>query len=280
MRSVLAVLLLLVPGASFAQTPSARPETPATTVLPPIGLPLPPIGLSLPPIGLAPSTPTPTTSPRVADADRTRRDRRGDTPHRRPSLMPIYVVPAYGVYAWAPLAPSTTGAATPGLATAGPEATPPSTATPASADRVPSRPPTGTLRLELQPRATGQLFLDDAYVGTLDELGTEFTLAEGRHQLEIRQPGFRPFTLTVRIDEGRALVYRGELERIAAPSSPAQTLAQTLAPAAAPAPAPPIASIARKPFYFIPGCYLGDVPPKDAGLPATCDQSRAVVFRP
>ena len=30
----------------------------------------------------------------------------------------------------------------------------------------------------------------------------------------------------------------------------------------------------------IPGCYLGDVAPKDAGLPATCDQSRAVTFRP
>ena len=115
-----------------------------------------------------------------------------------------------------------------------------------------------SLRLDLQPRPSGQLFVDTAYVGTLDELGTEFTMAEGQHHLEIRQPGFKPFTLIVRIDEGRALVYRGELERVG--------------PAAAP--------IARKPFYYIPGCYLGDVPPKDAGLPTTCDQSRAVTYRP
>ena len=40
------------------------------------------------------------------------------------------------------------------------------------------------------------------------------------------------------------------------------------------------APIARKPFYFIPGCYLGDVPPKDAGLPASCDQSKTVVVKP
>ena len=32
-------------------------------------------------------------------------------------------------------------------------------------------------------------------------------------------------------------------------------------------------------IYFIPGCYLGDVPPKDAGLPAGCDASRAVTFK-
>jgi hypothetical protein len=32
-------------------------------------------------------------------------------------------------------------------------------------------------------------------------------------------------------------------------------------------------------FYLIPGCYMGNVPPKDAGLPATCDLSRTQTFR-
>jgi hypothetical protein len=31
-------------------------------------------------------------------------------------------------------------------------------------------------------------------------------------------------------------------------------------------------------FYFIPGCYAGNVPPKDAGLPATCDQTRVITI--
>ena len=100
--------------------------------------------------------------------------------------------------------------------------------------------------------------------------GTELTLAAGTRHLEIRQPGYQPFTLPVRIEDGRALVYRGSLER--APAQPTQHRPGAVRPDAAP--------IVRKPLYFIPGCYLGDVPPKDAGLPATCDPSRAVVFRP
>jgi hypothetical protein len=31
-------------------------------------------------------------------------------------------------------------------------------------------------------------------------------------------------------------------------------------------------------FYLIPGCYMGNVPPKEANLPATCDITRAVSF--
>jgi hypothetical protein len=39
--------------------------------------------------------------------------------------------------------------------------------------------------------------------------------------------------------------------------------------------APPAAK-APATFYLIPGCYMGNVPPRDANLPATCDISRAV----
>jgi hypothetical protein len=46
------------------------------------------------------------------------------------------------------------------------------------------------------------------------------------------------------------------------------------------APPPPPVPVAHKTFYIIPGCYLGDVPPKDASLPSTCDVSKARAFQP
>ena len=52
----------------------------------------------------------------------------------------------------------------------------------------------------------------------------------------------------------------------------------------APQPAPDAAvrtpPTAKQPmtFYLIPGCYMGNVPPKEANLPATCDLARAVSY--
>jgi hypothetical protein len=40
------------------------------------------------------------------------------------------------------------------------------------------------------------------------------------------------------------------------------------------------APVPRTTVYFIPGCYLGNIPPKDAKLPATCDQSSTQTFEP
>ncbi len=225
--------------------------------LPPIGLPLPPIGLPLATLGLPPAAPTPTTTPSAINSARPHRGG-GDARRRHSGPGAIYVIPAYG---WS----VTAGTAVPGLAT-------PPAATPAPALPAPAIPAAGTLRLELQPRPTGQLFVDGAYVGTLDDLGTELVLLAGIRQLEIRQPGYLPFTLTARIDDGRALTYRGELQ-------PAVT-AQGAAIPVATAPETPAPPIPRKPLYYIPGCYLGDVAPQDAALPPTCDVSRAVTFRP
>jgi hypothetical protein len=33
-------------------------------------------------------------------------------------------------------------------------------------------------------------------------------------------------------------------------------------------------------YYIIRGCYLGNVPPKDAGLPPGCDPDRAIAVTP
>jgi hypothetical protein len=49
---------------------------------------------------------------------------------------------------------------------------------------------------------------------------------------------------------------------------------------AAPAAPPPTVPVTHKAFYIIPGCYLGDVPPKDASLPPTCDVGNARTFQP
>lgn len=255
----IAALLLTLPPLARAQTPRPADSPPAPSTLPPIGLPLPQIGLPLPPLGLDPG-PTSTTTPKPAAPARP--PQRGQGPHRGRTAPPavIYVVPSYGwsVHESAP---------TPGVTV--PAAPAPTVAS--------ERPAAGTLRLELQPRPTGQLYVDGAYVGTLDDLGTDLTLQAGTRRLEIRQPGYRPFELAVRIEDGRALTYKGTLD----PQPPASAPPRVPATAATAPPATPAAApIPRKPFYYIPGCYLGDVPPRDAGLPPTCDVSRAVIFKP
>jgi hypothetical protein len=61
--------------------------------------------------------------------------------------------------------------------------------------------------------------------------------------------------------------------------SPVPEPAPLAVPPATPA-APAAPPIPRKPFYFIEGCYLGDVPPAAAKLPASCDPAKATIFWP
>ena len=49
-------------------------------------------------------------------------------------------------------------------------------------------------------------------------------------------------------------------------------------PAAAPVTPPP--AVAPSTFYFIPGCYIGNVPPEKVELPANCDMSRLITRKP
>lgn len=275
MRQLLVALLLLVPALAAAQYPRPPAEPSQTPALPAIGLSLAPIGLPLPHIGLPPANPTPTQSPPAPATG----VERGDGHRRRGRTSPavVYIVPGYG---WG----TPFGTTTPGAVTS----SAPVTAASVAAAAVPPPAATGTLSLDLHPTPTGQLFVEGAYVGTLAELGSDLTFVAGTHRLEIRERGYEPFILAVQIVAGRHLIYRGALTGLADPTAaparaatPAPASAATAAPASAalgsPPPPPPVA---RKLFYFIPGCYLGDVPPKDAGLPATCDQTRAVTFLP
>jgi hypothetical protein len=251
MRLLLAALLVALPGLAEAQRHRpVEPVPPASTLPPiglplaPIGLPLPQIGLPLPPIGLAPPG-TPSTS----EASPSPRSRSPRQPHRRGRSGPsvVYVVPAYP---WGPPPSSASG-------TPAPE--------PAEASAVPPR-PTGTVWLDVEPRGVGEIYVDDYFVGTAADRRGTLTLDPGPHRVEIRAPGYETIRVDVKADAGGEVTLRRTLQPVAA------------APTATP-PAPE-APIRRKPFYFIPGCYLGDVPPTEARLPASCDQTKAVVVRP
>lgn len=258
MRFLFAALVLACPSFVAAQPEAVSPRSTQTPGLAPIGLPLAPLGL---PPGPTETRSAPATSPGSLPPLPGHHKQRPE----RPTPIAVYLLPGYG---WGPAF----SAPTPGPAAALAPVTVPDVSRP-------PRAPSGTLELDLSPRVSGQVFVDGVYVGTLDELGHELRLAEGTRQLEVRTPGFEPFPLAVRIVDGRALTYRGVLQPLpvaAAPNAHGPRPGNLTEPAVPPATPP----IARKPLYFIPGCYLGDVPPKEAGLPATCDPRLAVTFRP
>ena len=118
----------------------------------------------------------------------------------------------------------------------------------------------GSLVLNIEPAAT-QVFVDGYYVGTSDDFsgqrGGAF-LESGAHAVELIAPGYERVAFDVKIPANQATVYRHQMQRIQQ---------------APPAPKVPTT------FYLIPGCYMGNVPPKDAGLPATCDVTRTQTFR-
>ena len=126
--------------------------------------------------------------------------------------------------------------------------------------------PTGYLRLELQPAPGVQVFVDGEFVGMLDEAG-DLELVPGTRRIEIRADGYDQLIFDARIAAGRTISYRG-----------------ALVPQATTPPTPTVAPAAFRPegqtFYFIPGCYLGNIPPEQVRLPASCDLSRMVTHRP
>jgi hypothetical protein len=254
MKVLLAALLIVAtPVLALAQSrgSSSGASSSLPPILGPIGLPLPPIGLDLPPIGL---------SPVVETQSRGRGELPGRGPGhrgRRPGFKHVptivYFLPTTD---WWPSGLSdASGPYSSGTTTFDPYLPP-------VAD-----PPlrlTGTLRMELQPAGPHPTYIDGAYIGTLDDFNSELILEPGRHSVEVRAPGFDPLTFDVSIQAGRSITYRGTLKSAAAdPREP------RLEPAPAP-PAPPAV------IYFVPGCYLGNVPPAQLKLPAKCDLSKTI----
>ncbi len=241
MRFFLAVAVMLGwPVVAAAQ--SAAPAPGSVPPLPPIGLPLPQIGLPHPPMGLP--VPAAPQAHRAADPP----ERRFRTPHQ----PAIYVVPLYmWPYLYIP---------------------PPAGTQPGSSDQSTTRaqqpPRTGRLQLDVQPEAGQQIYVDGYYVGTPDDFRDGLEIDAGPHAVEIRAAGYATLDVPININPGRSTTYRGTLSAIGPTAAPA-----AVAPDSGPA-AP------RTPMtvYIIPGCYIGNVPPAEAGLPAGCDLSRATTI--
>ncbi len=74
---------------------------------------------------------------------------------------------------------------------------------------------TGGLSFEITPN-TAQLFVDGALVGTVGQF-TPTTqplgLVAGRHQIEVRAPGYQTMSFEVDIVGGQVIPYQGALER-------------------------------------------------------------------
>ena len=124
---------------------------------------------------------------------------------------------------------------------------------------------TGYLRLEVEPAALLQIYVDGVFVGTPADLGNELELRSGPHRIEIHAPGYETLTFDARIEVDRGITFRGELNAI--DTRPVQV---------APLPVP----TGSRTLYVIPGCYLGNVLPDASRLPAGCDISRMKTHTP
>jgi len=135
---------------------------------------------------------------------------------------------------------------------------------------------TGWLRLDVQPEASLQVFVDDAFVGMPGEIGYVLELAPGTRRLELRAPGYKSLVVNVRVIGGQTITYRGTLESIALDSPPHSNSSDRPQPIAQADGQPK----PKQTFYFIPGCYLGNVHPSEVKLPAGCDLSKLVTRTP
>jgi hypothetical protein len=236
-----AIVMLGLPAVAAAQPPAAGAG--GVVPLPPIGLPLPQIGLPLPRIGL-PAAEAP--QPR----DGVNHPALGARRHHR---AVSYFVPTYG---WPYLYEAS------------------AKARPGALDERTTRqePPSliGRLRLDVEPGGGDQqVYVDSYYVGTPADFNGELDLEVGPHTVEIRAPGYETLQVSVNIAPGRAITYRGTLKASDEKPAPDATV-QNSTPLA---PATPMTG------YVIPGCYIGNVPPQDAGLPASCDVSRVITIK-
>jgi len=221
--------------------------------LPHIGLPLPPMGLPLPTMGLPPSR-LAQPPQRLDRSERLQQPGRFESSERSRSFGARRLErPASIVYFGWPYLPYL------------------------PADQFPQAPvpvpqverPAGTLRLLLSSGINPEIFIDGYYAGLFNEVAGELTLDAGAHTIELREEGYQSVRIPVNIQPNEVIMYDVRLLPIvSAPSADAGPIAQP----ALPAPAPTT-------IYVVPGCYVGNVPPREVALPAGCDARNAVEFR-
>ena len=117
----------------------------------------------------------------------------------------------------------------------------------------------GRLILDIAPQ-TAQIFAGGYYVGTSEDFSFGRgggVLDAGFYRIDVSAAGYEPIAVDLRITSGQSVTYRAAMKAISTPLVVKPTT-----------------------FYLIPGCYMGNVPPKDAHLPASCDAGRAVTWNP
>jgi hypothetical protein len=127
------------------------------------------------------------------------------------------------------------------------------------------------LILDVHP-PTAQVFSDGYYIGIPEDFRFEdggAILEPGPHRIDIIARDYEPVTFDVNLARRQSATFRRTLTPIGSPLQPVTGSAVK----AQAAPKQPVT------FYLIPGCYMGNVPPKDANLPATCDIARVVSFK-
>ena len=127
------------------------------------------------------------------------------------------------------------------------------------------------LILDIHP-PTAQVFADGYYVGIPEDFRFEdggAVLEPGPHRIDILERDYQPVSFDVNLARGQSATFRHMLRPILPAPQPARDAAVKSPPAA------------KQPatFYLIPGCYMGNVLPKEANLPATCDIARALSFQ-
>lgn len=130
---------------------------------------------------------------------------------------------------------------------------------PAPEPRYVEAPLPGRLVLDIEP-ATAQIFTDGYYVGLPEDFSSTrggLAIDAGVHRLDLSANGYEAMAVDLRVSPGQVVTYRATLK-----------------------PLPPPSAMAPTTFYLIPGCYMGNIPPKDAHLPATCDPTRAITWQP
>jgi len=75
----------------------------------------------------------------------------------------------------------------------------------------PSPDDAATIVLQVQP-ASAQVFVDGAFVGTVDDLQSALTVAPGVHRVEFRASGYDPIVVDVRVAPGGRITYRAALK--------------------------------------------------------------------
>jgi hypothetical protein len=150
--------------------------------------------------------------------------------------------------------------------------TPPPPTQPVAPEPPPPPPaPMGVLRLDVEPRAELQIFVDGVYFGTPADLGEEIALSPGTRRIELRAPGHRTLVFVAEIAADRLVTYRGVLESagVTPPATPRPPVAVV-----------PPAPAGNRTIYLIPGCYMGNVSPKEMALPPGCDISKLTTITP